>query len=447
MHFFLLLSGHKSGIMKKWIFFSVFLLIVNCKGDNTDSYFTTEMASKYLKSIEAICNLDNGNLWGKNLFGPIMFVDRTSRKIIANQPDKDGILKEKNGLYTGLYPKELIISNTPVTFGGSLFAMTPLPPEEDDYKIKSQTIHSLFHRFQKISGTITTGYNTNNMDEREARLWIKLEWKALRKALNSEGEERQLSVRDALIFRGANRELYQKYANDENRFESYEGLATFTYTLLCTSSCEDYKSRLFENLDRVYSMESYSRSYGFIHGALYASLLHDKGYDFRKIQTCNFDLGNAVKELYNIELPNICRDVAGSLAVNYDIASVNKEEELRLNEIKESIHKQISTFTEKPVVFLELESPYFDFEPEDIHPMDTLGTLYSSMRVSDNWGKLSVDRGGCLVSNNLKYIRITAKGFMEEKNHISGEGWLIILNNDWELVHVDQNYFVRKLMP
>jgi len=93
--------------------------------------------------------------------------------------------------------------------------------------------------------------------------------------------------------------------------------------------------------------------------------------------TNNFDLGSAVKELYNIELPLICRDVAGSLAVNYDIDAINKEEEQRLSDIRESIHKQISTFTEKPVVFLELESPYFDFEPENIHSLDTLETLYS----------------------------------------------------------------------
>ena len=69
------------------------------------------------------------------------------------------------------------------------------------------------------------------------------------------------------------------------------------------------------------------------------------------------------------------------------------------------------------------------------------------MRVSDNWGKLTVDKGGCLVSNNYKYLRITAKGFKEDKNQIIGEGWHLILNNDWELIEVNQNYFVRKLMP
>jgi hypothetical protein len=433
--------------MKNWILFPVLLILISCKGKNNESYFTTDKASLCFKNIEEICKMDNGKLWGKNLYGPIMFVERVTRRIIANRPDNEGLLKSKDGVYTGIYPKELVLSNAPVKFGGTQFAMVPLPAEEDEYRIKTRAVHSLFHLFQENEGIIASTFNSTNMDEKEARLWIKLEWKALRKAINTKGEDRQLAVRDALIFRGSNRELYHKYATDENRFETYEGLTTFTYTLLCANSPEEFKSRLFENLDRIYSMQSYARSYGFIHGALYASLLYDKGYDLKKIKSDSFDLGNTVKELYNIDLPVICRDVAGSLAVNYDIESVNKEEEKRDKDIKESIHSQISIFTEKPVVFLELESPYFDFEPEDIHSLDTLGTLYNSMRVSDNWGKLTVDKGGCLVSNNLKFIRITAKAFKADKNHISGDGWHLILNSEWELVPVDQNYFVRKLIP
>jgi hypothetical protein len=433
--------------MNKWIFFSLFMLLISCKREKTDTYFTPEKALRYFRSIEEICNHDNGKLWGKNLYGPLMFIDRTSRRIIANQPDKYGLLKEKEGVYTGIYPKEFIINFAPVIFGGTLFAMTPLPNVEDDYRIKTGAIHGLFHRFRETSGFVSASYNTNNMDEKEARLWIKLEWKALRKALGPEGGNPQLAIRDALVFRGSNRELYQKYTNDENRFETYEGLATFTYTLLCTSSSMEYKTRLFENLDRIYSMQSYARSYGFIHGALYASLLNAKGFDFKNINTDVFDLGAAVKELYNIELPAICRDVAGSLAVSYDIEAINKEEGKRLSDIRESLHKQISTFTEEPIVLLELESPYFDFEPEDIHSLDTLGTLYSSMRVSDNWGKLTVDKVGCLISNNFRYLRISARGFNEDKNRISGEGWHLIMNNEWILVPVEQNYFVRRKIP
>ncbi len=307
--------------MKKWILFPLIIILFSCKRETVTTYFTTEKAAKYFESIEATCYKDSGKLWGENLFGPIMFVDRSSRNIIANYPDLEGLLKEKDGVYIGVFPKELIINNGALMYGGTLYAMTSLPFREDEYRIKTRAIRGLFHCFQKRKGIISNGYNTNNMDEKEARLWIKLEWKALRKAINSEGEERQVAIRDALIFRGSNRELYQKYAIDENRFETYEGLATFTYTMLCTNSREEYKNRLFENLDRIYAMQSYSRSYGFIHGALYSTLLFDKAFDFNQIESDNFDLGSALKELYNIGryLP-----YAGMLRVVWQLATISK---------------------------------------------------------------------------------------------------------------------------
>jgi hypothetical protein len=69
------------------------------------------------------------------------------------------------------------------------------------------------------------------------------------------------------------------------------------------------------------------------------------------------------------------------------------------------------------------------------------------MRVSDNWGKLYDDKGGCLVSNNLKFIRITAKAFKADKNHFTGEGWHLILNDDWELIPANQNYLAKRRVP
>jgi hypothetical protein len=432
--------------MKNWIFL-LLLLAFSCSEKKPSSYFTAEKASVYFSDIERICNRDSGKLWGENLYAPIIFVDRATRHMISNRPDKEGLLKSKDGVYTGLYPKELLVSNAPVVFGGTQFAMTPIQESDDDYRIKTRAIHSLFHLFQKNKGIPSVMFNANNMDEKEARLFIKLEWKALRKAINSEGEESQLALRDALIFRGSNRELYHKYAAEENRFETYEGLAAFTFTKLCANSPEECKTQLFDFLDRVYNMDSYARSYGGIHGALYATLLYKKGYDLRQIKTDSFDLGNEVRKVYNIELPVICRDVGGSLAVNYDVDAIIKEEAKRDDLIKQSILSQSNTFTQKPVVFLELESPYFDFEPEEVHALDSLGTLYNSIRVSDNWGKLTVEKGGCLVSNNLKFLRVTAKSFKTDKNHISGDGWHLILNNDWEIIPVEQNFFIRKLMP
>jgi len=433
--------------MKNWIVLGVIVMLSGCRDKVPETYFTPEKAVASFKTIEEICNRDGGDLWGINLFGPVMFVDRQSRKIIANQPDKEGLLKLKDGIYNGIYPRESIINTAAVVYGGSLYGMTPLPNEEDNFRIVTRAIHALFHRFQHTKGINNEYFNAENMDEKEARIWIKLEWKALEKAILSEGEEQEQAIRDALIFRGSNRETFPKYADTENRFETKEGLATFTFLLLATESSKDYETRLFEYLDRIYSFQSYARSYGSIHGALYATLLYKKGFDFKTLNPDNIDLGNMVKELYQIELPEVCRDVAGSISINYNITEIYAEEDKRMNDIRERLNNQVSVFTSKPVVFLELISPYFDFEPEDVQYLDTLGTLYHTMRVSDNWGKLTVDKIGCLVSNNYKYLRITAKGLKIDKNHVYGEGWQIIINEGWEIKESDQNYFIRKLMP
>jgi hypothetical protein len=42
---------------------------------------------------------------------------------------------------------------------------------------------------------------------------------------------------------------------------------------------------------------------------------------------------------------------------------------------------------------------------------------------------------------------VPAKNVEQEKQHINGDGWHIVLNNNWEMVKHDENYFIRELMP
>ena len=79
-----------------------------------------------------------------------------------------------------------------------------------------------------------------------------------------------------------------------------KGLTTFTSTLLSTNSKEDNRSKLFANLDRIYNLQSYARSYGYISGALYGYLAHEKAFDFKTIASDSIDLGTIVKGTYII---------------------------------------------------------------------------------------------------------------------------------------------------
>ena len=363
------------------------LVFKGCIKDNTtsNSYFDETKARYYFDKIEAACFKDNGKLWGRNIFGPLMFVDREQRIVYSNFPDREGNLKKKEGIYSSTYSKDLIINRDSLTFGGTQFALAALPPVEDEFTIVSRGIRSLYYFHQHYFGYKPIPYNTSIMDEKNARLWLKLEWRALRKAIEGEGNERIVALRDALIFRGASHEQYSKYVEDQIRFENYEGLAVFTYLLLGTDSEEEFKTKLLESLDNIYSFSTYSGTYGSVHGAIYASFAYWGDFDFSSIKTADTDLGAIVKELYNIQLPAYCRDVAGSIALNYDLAAIQDEEETRDNEINAQIKRLTNIFTEKPVVSIDLVSPYFDFEPMDIVPVEEFGNIYNKLNVSDNW--------------------------------------------------------------
>ncbi|MFN8210153.1 MAG: hypothetical protein U0T33_04215 [Bacteroidales bacterium] len=433
--------------MRKWIFILVLILPFSCREKKTEIYFTPQKAVWYFGQVRQLCDRDGGKLWGKNLYGPIMYIDRPTRKIIANSQDAEGILKLHEGVYTGTFPKEVVIDNTGVTFGGTLFATAPLPPEEDTFKITTRAIHGLFHVLRKKSGIIPSATYVRTMDEKSSRLLSKLEWRALRQAINSDSVSRKQALRDALVFRHARRELFPEEIKSENGFDCWEGLTTFTFLEIASSGDAEFRQRMTTLLDRFYNFQTFSRSAGFITGAVYGYLVYAHGYDMKNITEDTTDLGSLAQRTYGITLPAICRDVSGSLAMAYDVESIYSEEEKRLSVIRENLHKQIATFTEKPVVFLELESPLFDFEPEEISSLDTLGTIYKSIRVMDNWGKLTVEKGGCLVSYNLKTVRVSAKNFSEDKNRLSGDGWHLILNDDWKVVKLKDNYLIRKLMP
>jgi hypothetical protein len=431
--------------MKQLIIIAAVIILSSCDRKEGLEWFSVQKAGEYFKSVEEICNRDNGNLWGENLYGPVMFVDNLSREIYANVADSNGILKAREGIFTGVLPRERLITNNVIEFGGTRYAMVPLPDTEDNYRITARTVHSLFHCYQERHDLKPSTFNTRHLNDKNTRFYLKLEWKALSSAIGATGEARRQAIRDALIFRGARRELFPEAIADENKFENFEGLATFTYIKLCTDNIDDMRGRVLEYLDRIYKNTSYASGYGFVHGALYATLLNDTGFDFRQIQKSDFDLGRAAREAYNVTLPEVCRDIAGSLAMNYDVQAIRTEESEREAMINERTGKVVSAFFEKPVVTVTLESPNFSFEPEDINFLDSLGTLYERLRVSDNWGRLAVDEGGALLTNDLHSLRISARHIKIDRNHISGAGWHLILNDGWQAVTgEDGSYAVMK---
>src|ERR1051326_1429352 len=98
-----------------------------------NSPIETALASQYFQEAQALCNRDNGKLWGVALCAPMFFVDRKTRTVVANQADKEGNLTKNGNIFVGQLPANVNIANTATEWAGVKWTMIifPLPRRQN----------------------------------------------------------------------------------------------------------------------------------------------------------------------------------------------------------------------------------------------------------------------------------------------------------------------------
>lgn len=128
------------------------------------------LTQKYLAEANDICRRDQRGLWGIELCGPLLFVDATTREVVANQADAAGVLKEKERLFVGKWPMEMNISNTAVDWGGKKWTMVMWPLPGDVQERTQLMLHELFHRVQDQLKLAGSNPPNSHLDTREGRV-------------------------------------------------------------------------------------------------------------------------------------------------------------------------------------------------------------------------------------------------------------------------------------
>lgn len=167
-----------------------------------NSPINTTLAAQYFQEAQALCNRDNGKLWRVSLCAPMLFVDPKTRAVVANQPDKEGILTKNGNVFVGNLPAKVNIANTATEWAGVKWTMVKFPLPADKIRRANLMAHEMWHRVQSGIGFPLSNLPANNhLDSRDGRVWLQLEWRALAKALTSRGKQRRQAIADALLFR------------------------------------------------------------------------------------------------------------------------------------------------------------------------------------------------------------------------------------------------------
>ncbi len=378
-------------------------------------------------------------MWGRPLYGPIIFVSPESRVAVANEADENGILHEQDGVWVGTLPAEVVPANTAVHWAGKHWTMVQWPLPEHSLPRHRLLAHELYHRLQEDLHLPANGPQNPQLDTLEGRYWLQLEWRALAAALIKTGAAQTEAIRDALSFRTRRHQLFAGSAESERLLEMNEGLAEYTGYVLSAPDVASAHWRIEDDLVSP-QVETFVRSFAYTSGPAYGMLLDDREPAWRTKLTAQSDLG----QLLSIAAGGRPLPDAQQRALFYGGKALRISETERAveNEAQQARYRKL--FVDGPTLNLTDAGKFnFSFDPNTVVPLPGLGNVNPSMEVTDVWGALKANQGA-LLAGDMKSVTVSAPT-ATTGSHITGAGWQLELAPGWRVVPAaDAKHFVLK---
>lgn len=408
-----------------------------------NSPIDTALASQYFQEAQALCKRDNGKLWGVSLCGPMLFVDRKTRTVVANQSDKEGILTRNGNVLVGQLPARVNIANTATEWAGVKWTMVMFPLPEDKTRRANLMAHELWHRVQNDLGFPASGAANNHLDSRDGRVWLQLEWRALSAALRNRGKQRRQAIADALLFRAYRRTIFPNAATEEREMEMHEGLAEYTGAALSGSpNLNQYV--VDTDLKEASQKQTFVRSFAYASGPAYGVLLDDMKARWRKNLKQDDDLGSLLQRTLSLELPRNVKQTAELRAKNYDGDKLRAFETERENNRQKLLAEYRAKLVDGAVMELPILKMSMQMNPSTLVPLEPIGTVYPDIRIVDAWGILTVTKGA-LIKSDFSKLYVSAPSNLSA-SPIQGDGWTLELNAGWTITSGERkgDYLVKK---
>ncbi|OIP04983.1 MAG: hypothetical protein AUJ97_01930 [Bacteroidetes bacterium CG2_30_32_10] len=435
----------KNQINYAWVVLIIlFGFITNVNAQQNADY---ALAKSYFKEIDSLCNIDDGKLWGVHLNGPIMLVFSDTRTIIANQADNDKKLKEKDGVFTRKLPDNINIANTSLVWNGQQWTMVMWDAlsTTDKYMRDYLFIHESWHRVQDKIGIVPLISTNTHLDELQGTVLIKLELRALHKALVSKNSEEKVeAIKDALFFRAYRQSLFP--TNNENSFERHEGMAEYTGNKLCGLSDKYLPIVMAKRLQLGESNDGFANSFAYLTGPAYGFLLDSLYPTWIKQIIAGENLPFIIKNSLKLEIPTDTikmKLIIDTIGNKYNAKELLMEETLKFEQQAALLNYYKDNLIENEQLIIQNNNLNFTYNPQEKQIHIDKGVVYKTMRLTGEWGILEV-KNGILRTDDWKFFIVAApKKFAI--NPITEEDYTLNLNQGWSVVKVkDKKYMIKK---
>jgi len=374
-------------------------------------------AEQYFNEARALCARDGGRLWGVPLCGPMVIADAATGTLATSQPPP-----------AGDRPRVLGLVNAPVEWGGITWSAYnwQMIPKDDQGARGRLFMHELFHCIQPRLGLTTGGTagDASHLDSLEGRYWIRLEWRALARALGASGSARTAAIADALAFRAARHQRFPDAAAAEHPVEINEGLATYTQYALGSDSAEDARRLATAALSASETPGSLVRTFAYVSGAGYGLLLDAVSPGWHRKITAASDFGPLLSDAAGVT----AAPDAAAAAARYDGATLRAAEEQRDREQQAMIAELRSRYVDGPVLVVpRAGSGSINNMGATVIP--GAGTVFRAMANKGAWGSFDATKGA-LISADGQTISLPVPVVIDATT-LKGDGWTATVAPGW----------------
>jgi hypothetical protein len=416
--------------------------IVLQSADGHTQQIDTARALATLRDAGKACDADRGDLWRRSLCGPIALVDRQTRLVIANDTIAGRHFVRLGDAFVTTLRENQYVANTSFPWGGRTWTMVALPLPADHYARVALVMHEVFHREQNALGLHQSDALNNQLDMRPGRTWLRLEYRALARALDALPDSRAAKrhAQSALLFRAQRRSIYPGSDSLEATLEIQEGLPEYTGQRLAMRLTGEGPRRVAQYVrDYERNTPTFVRAFAYGTGPALGLLLDEFSLGWRDSVRTKRDIGALLAQSIDFKLPaqRTLASAARARANDYGWDEIDRGEAARDSARAPAIRGYRSRLQDGPTITLRqsIDSLSWSFDPTELVGFDLASAVYPSGNFSAEWGKLTVERGGVLVANDFSRIRVGAPSaaIVPGARTINGDGWTLALNPGWSL--------------
>ncbi|QQR43424.1 hypothetical protein JKA73_31005 [Myxococcus xanthus] len=385
-----------------------------------------EALTSTFAEFQRTCDAAGRRLWGHSLCAPLLVVHPVTRVFVASTwPSGSG-----TGPWVGVFPSELTIANTALTWAGTTWVQLQGPLPDAPARRRALLAHEAFHRLRTTLGHPGREKDNAHLDGIEGRTLLQLEWRALAAALRTTTPSvRTRAVEDALVFRRERRTRFPEAAVEEGLLEEHEGLAEYTGVALAVADARGRRALALENLDDAVKRSSFVRSFAYASGPAYGLLLDEAGpraQGWRSRALAGADLGTLLQDALRLGTP----EPSPEREARYGGAALRETERERARLAQARAEALRKKLVEGPVLHLPLVRMRIQFNPGELIPLAEHGTVYPGARIVDAWGSLTTT-SDVLLSSDWKTATVNAPPSGPRDARWEGDGWVLELAPGW----------------